>query len=65
MAARSTELIGGKANPLVPVLYQVLEKNKALPGSDRKYKDGNFAAFTSWSVRWALHYCGEEVDITI
>lgn len=65
MAARSTELIEEKAKPLVPVLYQVLENNKGLPGSDRKYKDGNFAAFTSWSVRWALHHCGEEVDITI
>ena len=65
MAARSTELIGEKAKPLVPVLQQVLEKNKSLPGSERKYKDGNFAAFTSWSVRWALHHCGEEVDITI
>ena len=65
MAARSTELIGAKAKPLVPVLQEVLEKNKSLPGSERKYKDGNFAAFTSWSVRWALHHCGEEVDITI
>jgi N-sulfoglucosamine sulfohydrolase len=63
-AARSTELIEENARPLVPVLYKVLEKNKALPGSDRRYKDGNFAAFTSWSVKWALHHCGEEVDIT-
>ena len=63
-AARSTELIEEKAKPLVPVLYQVLDKNKALPGSERNYKDGNFAAFTSWSVKWALHYCGEDIDIT-
>lgn len=65
MAARSTELIGEKAVTLVPVLEKVLEKNKSLPGSERRYKDGNFAAFTSWSVRWALHNCGVDVDITI
>ncbi|MGK7395399.1 MAG: sulfatase-like hydrolase/transferase [Candidatus Cyclobacteriaceae bacterium M3_2C_046] len=63
-AARSVELIEAKAKPLVPVLYQVLDKNKALPGSERSYKDGNFSAFTSWSVKWALHHCGESIDIT-
>uniref|UniRef100_UPI0035939608 sulfatase-like hydrolase/transferase n=1 Tax=Aquiflexum sp. TaxID=1872584 RepID=UPI0035939608 len=62
-AARSTELIEEKAKPLVPVLYQVLDKNKSLPGSRLRFKDGNFAAFISWSVEWALHYCGEEVGI--
>lgn len=63
-AARSTELIEEKARPLIPALYEVLDKNKALPGSKRNYKDGNFAAFTSWSVKWALYHCGEDVDIT-
>lgn len=63
-AARSAELIKDRAKPLVTVLYDVLDKNKALPGSKRNYKDGNFAAFTSWSVKWALHHCGEKVDIT-
>ncbi len=63
-AARSVELIEEKGKPLVPVLYEVLDRNKALAGSDRKYKDFNFAAFISWSVKWALHHCGEEIDTT-
>ncbi len=63
-AARSAELIKEKAKPLVPVLYELPDKNKALPGSDRRYKDGKFATFNHWSVKWVLHHCREEVDIT-
>jgi hypothetical protein len=62
-AARSIELIGAKAKPLVPVLYEVLEKNAAPEGAETRYKDFNFAAFTSWSLEWALHLCGEDMDI--
>lgn len=62
-AARSIEMIGAKARPLVPVLYEVLEKNAAPEGAGTRYKDFNFAAFTSWSLEWALHHCGEEMDI--
>jgi hypothetical protein len=62
-AARSIELVGAKAKPLVPVMYTVLEKNAAPQGSPRRYNDFNFASFTSWSLEWALHHCGEEIDI--
>ncbi len=62
-AARSIELIGAKAKPLVPVLYEVLKKNAAPADASRRYKDFNFAAFTSWSLEWALHHCGEDIDI--
>ncbi len=62
-AARSIELIGAKAKPLVPVLYAVLEKNAAPEEASGRYKDFNFAAFTSWSLEWALHHCGEDIDI--
>lgn len=62
-AARSIELIEEKAKPLIPALYKVLEKNAAPAGSDRRYKDFMFAAFTSWSLEWALHHCGEDIEI--
>jgi len=62
-AARSVELLGKKAKPLIPVLYDVIEKNKSTdPNSKRRYKDFNFAAFTTWSAEWALHNCGEDVN---
>ncbi len=61
-AARSIELLKNKAKPLVPVLYEVLKKNAAEEGSSKRYKDTNFAAFTSWSLEWALQQCGEEFD---
>ena len=59
-AARSIELLKAKAQPLVPVLYEVLKKNAAPEGSSKRYKDTNFAAFTSWSLEWALQQCGED-----
>jgi N-sulfoglucosamine sulfohydrolase len=62
-AARSIELIGVKAKPLVPVLYEVLDKYAAPEDAGRRYKDFNFSAFTSWSLEWALHHCGEDIDI--
>ena len=62
-AARSIELIGAKAKPLVPVLYEVLEKNAAPENASTRYKDFMFAAFTSWSLEWALHHCGEDIAI--
>ena len=62
-AARSIELIGAKAKPLVPVLYEVLEKNAAPEDAPMRYNNFNFAAFTSWSLEWALHHCGEDIEI--
>lgn len=63
-AARSIELLEEKAKPLIPVLYEVIEKNKSTdPDATRRYKDFNFAAFTTWSAEWALHHCGENVNI--
>lgn len=56
-AARSTELIGAAAKPLVPQLKAVIEKYKAPPGASLPYKDYNFAAFISWSAEYALMHC--------
>jgi N-sulfoglucosamine sulfohydrolase len=63
-AARTLQLIGEKACPLVPTMYKVLAKNirdpqAASPGS--RYLDYNFSAFTSWALEVALVNCGEEV----
>ena len=62
-AARSIELAGNRAKPLVPVLYKVLNKNKGMPGAGLPYKDYNFAAFITWSVEFALLNCGEKIKI--
>lgn len=63
-AARSIQLVGESARPLVPVMYQVLEKNLADENSKhRKYKDFNYSAFTSWALEWALQELGEEVVV--
>lgn len=63
-ASRSIQLIGEQARPLIPVMYEVLEKNLGGPGSShRKYKDFNYSAFTSWALEWALKELGEDVKI--
>nr|MBX2876511.1 hypothetical protein [Saprospiraceae bacterium] len=62
-AARSIQLIGPAARPLIPTLYQVLEKNLGGPNAKRKYKDFNYAAFTSWALEWALQELGEAVNV--
>jgi len=62
-AARSIQLIGPTARPLIPVLYQVLEKNLGEADAPRKYKDFNYAAFTSWALEWALQEMGEAVQV--
>ena len=62
-AARSIQLIGPAARPLIPTLYEVLEKNLGTPDAKRKYKDFNYAAFTSWALEWALRELGEEVAV--
>ena len=63
-AARSVQLVGEQARPLIPVMYEVLEKNIAGPGaSHRKYKDFNYAAFTSWALEWALKELGEDITV--
>lgn len=63
-AARSIELIGDKAKPLVPVLKEVLATKKGDNALGFPYKDFMFSAFTSWSIKWALYHCGEDVDIS-
>jgi len=63
-AARGIEMIGPLAKPLVATLYRVLDRYKAGPDSKTRYLDFNFAAFISWSVKYALHHCGEPVDIS-
>jgi len=63
-AARSIQLIGDQARPLIPIMYEVLDKNLAGPGAThRKYQDFNFAAFTSWALEWALLKLGEDVEV--
>jgi hypothetical protein len=60
-AARTIQLIGDKSCPLVPTIYTVLENNFGEPGAKLKYKDFNFAAFTSWALEVALVNCGKEI----
>ncbi len=62
-AARSIQLIGEDARPLIPIMYKVLYKNLGDGSSHRKYKDFNYAAFTSWSLEWALQELGEEIEV--
>ncbi|MEM9934412.1 MAG: HEAT repeat domain-containing protein, partial [Bacteroidota bacterium] len=62
-AARSILLIGDHARPLIPELYPILEKNQGEPGAKHRYKDFNFAAFTSWALEWALAEMGEEIAV--
>lgn len=62
-AARSIQLVGDEARPLVPTMYSVLEKNLGDGSNHRKYKDFNYSAFTSWALEWALQELGEEVEV--
>ncbi|MDD4426458.1 MAG: HEAT repeat domain-containing protein, partial [Mariniphaga sp.] len=62
-AARTILLVGEDARPLIPVMYEVLEKNLGTPDSRRKYKDGNFASFTSWALEWTLQELGEDIKL--
>mgnify|MGYP006284576071 CR=1 FL=1 len=63
-AARSIQLIGEDARPLIPVIYQVLYKKlNDGSGSHRKYMDFNYAAFTSWALEWALQEMGEDIKV--
>jgi N-sulfoglucosamine sulfohydrolase len=62
-AARTIQLIGDKSCSLVPVIYKVLDKNLGEPGARLKYKDFNFAAFTSWALEVALVNCGEDIEL--
>ncbi|MEM6344486.1 MAG: sulfatase-like hydrolase/transferase [Bacteroidota bacterium] len=59
-AARSIQLIGEDARPLIPIMREVLQSLLGEPGKRLKYKDFNFAAFTSWALEWALQEMGEE-----
>ncbi|MCM5663386.1 sulfatase-like hydrolase/transferase [Galbibacter mesophilus] len=63
-AARSIELVGERAKPLVPILKDVLKEKSGNVSEKVPYKDFMFSAFISWSVKYALHNCGEEVDLT-
>ncbi len=62
-AARSIQLVGEDARPLIPVMYKVLDRNLGEPGNRRKYKNFNFAAFTSWALEWALLELGEDIQV--
>ncbi|MFC2125933.1 sulfatase-like hydrolase/transferase [Bacteroidota bacterium] len=60
-AARSLQLIGENAKPLVPVMFEVLESTLGEPGGRLKWKDFNYSAFTYWALEYALLNCGEEI----
>ena len=62
-AARSVQLVGERARPLIPVIHEVLEKNLGEPGARLKYKDFNYAAFTSWALEFALKELGEDIEL--
>jgi hypothetical protein len=62
-AARNVLLVGDNAKPLIPEMKKVLEKNLSKPGAKEKYKDPNFASFTSWALEWALQEMGEKVKV--
>jgi len=53
-ACRTVQLLGEKAEPLVPTMQQVIAKNLSDPGGQRKYKDFNFASFIGWTLEEAL-----------
>ncbi len=66
-AARSIELIGADAKPLVPVMLEVWESLKKIPGQKgghKVYKDFNLAAFAGWSLEMALNHCGTPVEVS-
>jgi hypothetical protein len=56
-AGRALQRIGEQACPSIPVMRKVIDKYKAPPGSERRFKDGNFAAFISWAVGIPLENC--------
>ncbi len=60
-AARAIALVGEKAKPLIPIIQQVMAKNRSQPGSPRPYKDFNYASFTGWALETALAACGGTV----
>jgi arylsulfatase A-like enzyme len=63
-AARNILLVGNHAKPIISEMRKVLEKNLALKaGGKLKYRDFNYAAFTSWSLEWALQEMGEKVQV--
>ncbi|MBV5350377.1 HEAT repeat domain-containing protein, partial [bacterium] len=59
-AARNILLVENNAKPLIPVMKKVLEMNLSQPGAKGKYKDANFASFTSWALEFALQELGGE-----
>lgn len=59
-AARSLALIGDRSKPLVPLMYKVIEANKG-PAAGGRYKDFNYAAFTTWALEEALRASGEPI----
>jgi len=61
-AARSLQLIGENAKPLVPVMFEVLNSTLAEPGGRLKWKDFNYSAFTYWALEYALLNCGEQIQ---
>ena len=66
-AARTLELIGENAKPLVPTMLEVWESLKKEPGQESEheiYKDYNYSAFAGWSLEMALANCDVNIEST-
>jgi hypothetical protein len=66
-AARTIELIGENAKPLVPTMLKVWESLKKKPGQEsghKVYKDYNYSAFAGWSLEMALISCDVNIEKT-
>ena len=64
-AARTIQDIGESARPIIPEITEALDRltiepgnRKPHPGSNRVYRDGNFASFTGWALEGALQNLG-------
>lgn len=60
-AARTVQMIGREALPMIPAIQAAIDKlavdpgnRTPHPGSNYVYKDGNFASFTGWALEGAI-----------
>ncbi len=58
-AASALARLGDSGRALVSTMKHVVSRNRAAPGSNRPYKDFNYASFTGWALETALTRCGE------
>ena len=58
-AASASARLGDRSAALIPVMKEVVNRNRSEPGSRRPYRDFNYASFTGWALEAALSSCGE------